>query len=1761
MTNLKKLAKRTIAVVIALTLLFSMCITAAVPATAASETVIESALIPATVADDYVVGRSYKKLTDLAGGGVNIAFTRYGAYEPYHYGVNMGAFDGIKLHFSNYVNNNTDATVYGNGKLLLMLANASAGSSARGANCIKFKPEVVGILIDTVSGALQLVEQDNEDFTSYTVIKTIATSSALTYANFTGKEFTVSFNKSGTDVAVTLVVGGTTVSGTMTATELANFKYCPTDVATYVSVGSVDSNSEIYNNWSVNFLGYKKTYTLAANSQVAGGTVANLISVIDSIPDTVTLADANTILTAQALYNAFGASSKAQVTNAAKLESAFSTLTALREQNLYAPTPTYYSAAPAYENQFPQNSYRTLFTTKTTDGFKVDFNRAENYYYDTQQARSTTLSGKYALDGLYISMKNFSYTKQSDFYLAFTSGNIGAAWDGTAASAKEQLVLYMGQDTNTLMLAGCGMTAPISLGDNTIVTRSNIVGKDVSFEWHAAANGDYYIYITVGAQVAGYRVSKAQLAAATGLDVNNVRITLSAPSTGNDFEVELDGIYAETSSSVKNVMNAIDALTASSSESAVNSAYAAYLALSASDKTHVINYPELNALRQSFRTVDENGYDEDGYYVPTTDDIFDISPTSIALAATNAANGGVKIDSTGAVWGMRTRLKDRYVVEDITLRFDNYNPNNGSFILGLASGVQNTSTWNKEAATGRFGIFFLIGYDNSVWVTVPYQANTMARLITDEKLSVDNLMNKEFVVNVKTQPYNYTYTSSAGPVTVERYKITFAITIDGKTITANVDDKVTTTPVGGNHSATMDQFRPDNAQVLIQSVGDYNPATGEGSYGIRHNASIDLTGIIFNELTSAQQTAANAVISAINALPDTATTGIQDDVDAVWKQYYSLVEPKVRAAVTNFDKLQALHDALLNLRRGDSIVTEYIAKDVATSKIDNSALVTPYKPDSEVSYDSTGYWPDYTKDLVMAEVNLKLASDGGTILAKDIEPMLQHLAETGVNGLWVMPIHDQGVDNTSIYCNYGPHTICPYLTGVLPYGTDYSEFDGDYTKAFANFKKFVDLAHSYNIRIFIDIVPWGVSHYAPIVTEHPEFFYGESSWGGKAYDENNKNGKFAQLEAWYKESIVNTYMATGVDGIRWDLEPNHFGYDTVESVRATLTANGKKPLFFSEDINNRGTGAYAFEQCYGITGKGVGSQTVSEVFFRDIDIVEAIKTGAHIGVSTTRPAWATNGAAKYYAYQMSSHDVVGYHQSSLASWAYEYAFSSFIPIFYMGEQWQSAHTGGLAGYKINWAELNNADNAAYFESVKQLIGLRWLYKDIVNSTVDNHKNTNICSVDVIGTDLVKGYARYAGNQAVVVVPNVNERSTAAATFTVELPMANMGLNGHTYYTVTDMLTGDMIVSGSAAQVSYFSDVIEHNTAGVYLVSANETDVTWSIDEEGTLTINGEGAITDAPWASAFATAKVIEIQEGITSVPADAFANFTAAKRAELPATLESMPALSKDVIIVAAKGSAIEALAKAAGYTVINDTTIIMNSVVVTKNSGISKVEVYVSADIYNMYDGLKVVWGNNNAVTKKTTRGNTIIFNFTTTSSNFNVWLTDGSATSEVVAIDMSKMAVGGKYFYDGKTAYGDANEDGVLNIKDLVRAKKMVADIEAKNTKADVNGDYDVTVADLALTAKLIIKAKNMECHIVTFLNASGTVHEVAAVPSGCKAISTIAPKVEGQVFVGWEPSIANITADTTLRPVYGGDEDADFSEDNLSGTIPEDWEYGD
>lgn len=492
----------------------------------------------------------------------------------------------------------------------------------------------------------------------------------------------------------------------------------------------------------------------------------------------------------------------------------------------------------------------------------------------------------------------------------------------------------------------------------------------------------------------------------------------------------------------------------------------------------------------------------------------------------------------------------------------------------------------------------------------------------------------------------------------------------------------------------------------------------------------------------------------------------------------------------------------------------------ADSYADNSALLPKYVPDSQVTLDRMG-WPDWAKDIIIAEVNVAKATPEGTLAAMD--KVLDHYAEMGVNCLWITPVEDTGVDRYKVgYTSYGPHTIDPYLTGQIPYGQPYDPERVDYVAGFREFKKFVDRAHSRNIRIIIDKVTWGLSEHTPLRDTNSEFFTGETSkWGGPEFDWNSQ-----KLIDWYKEQLKQFVLTTGCDGIRFDLEPTVAGYQIFEELRDDLNAAGRKPLFFSEHINERGN-SFAFEQTGSINVVDKidpSAQFFPHVFFDYADITETVKTGKNLGSDSTQ-AIEVSGQYRYYSYVLSCHDGIEYNDAPLASWSYELLYSSFIPIFYIGEEWNSvkeATASALYNTQINWALLEEPAHRKYYENVKQLIALRWKYKDIFCEFPNNHRDTHIAAVKISGSEKINGYARYTadGSRAVLVIPNVNEHSSAAVDMQVAVPFADMEMNGFERYTVTDMLTGKTIVSGTEKQISRFSVNIAHNTAGLYLVETS-----------------------------------------------------------------------------------------------------------------------------------------------------------------------------------------------------------------------------------------------------------------------------------------------------------------------------------------------------
>ena len=153
----------------------------------------------------------------------------------------------------------------------------------------------------------------------------------------------------------------------------------------------------------------------------------------------------------------------------------------------------------------------------------------------------------------------------------------------------------------------------------------------------------------------------------------------------------------------------------------------------------------------------------------------------------------------------------------------------------------------------------------------------------------------------------------------------------------------------------------------------------------------------------------------------------------------------------------------------------------------------PILPDSEVTLISSepggpDMTPDWVKSLVLTEVHLETATPEGTFDAAI--RVLDHLADLGVNGIWLTPIYEKGPGGNG-YGNIGPHTVEPSLCPNCVSGERWDAV-----------RQFVAAAHERRIRVLFDIVTWGTVTSAPLFREHPEWYRGKA-WGNEAFDWTN----------------------------------------------------------------------------------------------------------------------------------------------------------------------------------------------------------------------------------------------------------------------------------------------------------------------------------------------------------------------------------------------------------------------------------------------------------------------------------------------------------------------------------------------------------------------------------------------------------------------------------------------------------------------------------
>ena len=469
--------------------------------------------------------------------------------------------------------------------------------------------------------------------------------------------------------------------------------------------------------------------------------------------------------------------------------------------------------------------------------------------------------------------------------------------------------------------------------------------------------------------------------------------------------------------------------------------------------------------------------------------------------------------------------------------------------------------------------------------------------------------------------------------------------------------------------------------------------------------------------------------------------------------------------------------------------------------IDNSDLIPAILPDSEVRLEAvpgrSPASPDWVKSLIIVEVNVETASPTGNF--SGMEKVLDHLAETGVNGIWLTPINE-GVQ----YGNNGIHTLNRALTN-----RDKAE------ERWAVVKQFVDAAHRRNIRVFVDVVSWGVTKTAPLYKEKPEWFSGPAhpAWQGWGW-----NWKNPELNEWFASRLVDFILLTGADGFRADCAPFSAGYGPYRTARERLLSFGRKIILFGENGSTREK-TFDFDQnAFMLPHK---KPRMRGDVFMEKNIVDMIKNGEELGWFDGRGAFSENGGnERFYALTLSSHDSAhsdkrGYTAAgNPITFGYGMIFAPFIPIWYIGEEWNNPYSRQIPSYwlwanRIDWRK--REENRDFYELVKRMIRIRRQYPEIFEEFPASHRNANILKVQTNHPELLQAYARYRNRSAIFVVPN---NGTETAKFRITIPYRETGI-GDTDVTVTDLLNEKQLDSGRPEAIEA---EIPAGMLGVYLVT-------------------------------------------------------------------------------------------------------------------------------------------------------------------------------------------------------------------------------------------------------------------------------------------------------------------------------------------------------
>ncbi|MCB1644728.1 MAG: hypothetical protein KDI36_04710 [Pseudomonadales bacterium] len=212
--------------------------------------------------------------------------------------------------------------------------------------------------------------------------------------------------------------------------------------------------------------------------------------------------------------------------------------------------------------------------------------------------------------------------------------------------------------------------------------------------------------------------------------------------------------------------------------------------------------------------------------------------------------------------------------------------------------------------------------------------------------------------------------------------------------------------------------------------------------------------------------------------------------------------------------------------------------------------------------------PDWSREATIYQINTRQFTPEGTLRAASAQ--LSRLKTLGIGILWLMPIHEIGVQNRKGTLG-SPYAVKDYFSVSRELGS------------LDDLKQFVAEAHALDMRVILDWVPNHTAWDNPLVQQHPDWY--KRNWKGQCrptpwWDWSDV------IDLDYSQPGLREYMSgalrywvqeADIDGYRCDVA-GYVPLDFWETVRAEL--DQIKPVFMLAEWESRDLHAQAFDMTY-----------------------------------------------------------------------------------------------------------------------------------------------------------------------------------------------------------------------------------------------------------------------------------------------------------------------------------------------------------------------------------------------------------------------------------------------------------------------------------------------------------------------------------------------------------------------------------------------------